>query len=315
MSRCRLQKLFSSPLFLAVAAGVLAAADLLVSGAVPGEPLFSFNLYRDLLAFLVGSALALSGLIFQGIFRNPLADPYILGISSGAAAGAAAVFVFAPALLLAVLVPAGALAGALATLVLVLFISGSGSTEKLLLSGVVTGVIVSSVLICLVSFSNSEELAGVTWWILGDLQGGNVTSCSLLAGINLICLVLFRFFANDLNVLALGDDEAALRGVAVKKVRFMFVLASSLLASLCVSLAGIIGFVGLIIPHIVRLLAGSDHRKNLLPVFLSGGIFLMLCDMIAKQLSVTREIPVGVVTSCVGGGIFLYLLAQNNRGR
>ena len=254
-------------------------------------------------------------MIFQGIFRNPLADPYILGISSGAAVGASAVFVFAPAVLMAVLVPAGALAGALATLVLVLLINGSGNTEKLLLSGVVTGVIVSSVLICLVSFSNSEQLAGVTWWILGDLQGGNIFSCSFLAVTNLICLVLFRYFANDLNVLALGDDEAALRGVPVRKVRFMFVFASSWLASLCVSLAGIIGFVGLIIPHIVRLLTGSDHRKNLLSVFLSGGIFLMICDMTAKQLSVTREIPVGVVTSCIGGGIFLYLLSRNNQGK
>jgi iron complex transport system permease protein len=275
--------------------------------------LFYFYLFRDMLAFLVGSALALSGAVFQGIFRNPLADPYILGISSGAAVGAAAVFVLAPAVLLAVLVPAGALSGALAALALVLLISGSGSTEKLLLSGVVTGVIVSSVLICLVSFSNSEQLAGVTWWILGDLQGGNIYSCSLLAAVDLSCLVLFRFFANDLNALALGDDDAALRGVPVRKVRFMFVFASSLLASLCVSLAGIIGFAGLIVPHITRLSVGSDHRKNLLPVFFSGGIFLLICDLIARLLSVTREIPVGVVTSCIGGGIFLYLLARSNR--
>ena len=311
------KKFYLSPFFWLAAAFLLPGLNLIFSGCRLNDPLFSFLLHRGIMAFLIGGALALSGLIFQGIFRNPLADPYILGISSGAAVGAAAVFVFAPVLLLVILVPAGAFAGALATLAAVLFISGTGnsSTERLLLSGVVTGVIVSSILICLVTLSNAEQLAGVTWWMLGDLQGGNAVSIGVLFLICVLMLCVFRYFANDLNVLSLGDDEAALRGVHVRKIRLLFVLGGAFLSSICVALAGIIGFVGLIVPHIIRLLNGSDHRKNLLLTFTAGGFFLQLCDLAALWLSGTREIPVGVTSSCIGGGIFLFLLARNNRGK
>ena len=278
----------------------------------PGaEVLFRFRLFRSLLGFLVGGSLALSGAVFQAVFRNPLADPYILGISSGAAVGAAAVFVFVPAGLLFLCVPAGALAGALATLGAVLVISGNArSTDRLLLSGVVTGIIVSSLLIYLVSISDSVQLAGVTWWILGDLQGGSPALLWALGGLAAAALISERFFANELNALAVGDEEAAVRGVSVRKMRLFFVILASLLASSSVAAAGIIGFVGLVMPHIVRLLAGSDHRRILLPVFLAGGCFLQLCDLLSALLSGTREMPVGVVSSCAGGILFLFLLSR-----
>ena len=260
----------------------------------------------------MGGALALSGLTFQGIFRNPLADPYILGISSGAAAGAACVFVFCPEKWLFFLVPCGAFAGAMLTLGAVLLISGAGrsSTERLLLSGVVTGVVVSSLLIYLISISNSDQLAGVTWWMLGDLQGSSELSTFVFALFCAGILAGVRFFANELNALALGDEEASLRGVSVKKLRLFFVLAGSLLAALCVAVSGIIGFAGLVVPHMVRLLFGSDHRRTVLPVFIFGGCFLQACDLAAALFSRVREMPVGVTTSCIGGIVFLLILSK-----
>ena len=281
-----------------------------------GKTLFMFRLFRGLTALVTGGALAVSGLIFQTVFRNPLADPYILGISSGAAAGAAAVFVFFPPALLLFFVPAGALAGALATLAFVLFIShcGKDSSDKLLLSGVVTGVIVSSLLIYLISVSDSQQLAGVTWWTLGDLQGSSGTAIALLGSAGMAVLFLLRFYANELNLLALGEETAAVRGVPVRQIRLLFVIAASLLAAGCVALAGIIGFAGLVVPHIVRLLAGSDLRKSALLTYPAGGCFLLLCDRTASALSDVREMPVGVVSSCLGGGLFLFLLMRQKRG-
>jgi len=299
-------------------AAALAAAVLLLllsaRGGIrqPGaEVLFRFRLFRSLLGFLVGGSLALSGALFQAVFRNPLADPYILGISSGAAVGAAAAFVFVPAGLLFLCVPAGAFAGALATLGAVLVISGNArSADRLLLSGVVTGIVVSSLLIYLVSISDSAQLAGVTWWILGDLQGASPVLLGALGGLAVCALVSSRFFANELNALAVGDEEAALRGVPVKKMRLFFVISASLLASSCVAAAGVIGFAGLVMPHIVRLLAGSDHRRILLPAFLAGGCFLQLCDLLSVLFSGAKEMPVGVVSSCAGGMLFLFLLSR-----
>ena len=309
----------SRPQLLTLAALAAAVILLLLSArggiSQPGaEVLFRFRLFRSLLGFLVGGSLALSGEVFQAVFRNPLADPYILGISSGAAVGAAAVFVFVPAGLLFLCVPAGALAGALATLGAVLVISGNArSADRLLLSGVVTGIIVSSLLIYLVSISDSVQLAGVTWWILGDLQGGSPGLVGALGGLAAAALIAGRFFANELNALAVGDEEAAVRGVPVRKMRLVFVILASLLASSGVAAAGIIGFVGLVMPHIVRLLAGSDHRRILLPVFLAGGCFLQLCDLLSALLSGTKEMPVGVISSCTGGVLFLVLLSRGRR--
>lgn len=285
-------------------------------GTSVSDPLFKFKLFRGLLGFLTGGALALSGMIFQALFRNPLADPYILGVSSGAAAGAAAMFITGAAELLFILVPAGAFAGALLTLGAVLLISGGArsTADRLLLSGVIAGIILSSVLIYMISISDSEQLAGVTWWILGDLQGGTPFTTGSLALLSLLVLTGVRYFANDLNALALGEEAAALLGTDVRRMRLFFVICASLLASSSTAAAGVIGFAGLIVPHAVRLVLGSDQRKILLPVFFAGGCFLQLCDLIASALSGTREMPVGVVSSCLGGSIFLYLLARR-KGR
>lgn len=287
------------------------------AGRTPDDAIFYFCLFRGLLGFFTGGCLALSGLIFQAVFRNPLADPYIMGVSSGAATGAALAFICGSGELLFCLVPAGAFCGALATLGLVILIAGRtrGSSQDLLLSGVITGIIISSCLIYLISVSDSEQLAGVTWWILGDLQGGSLNSISALAVLALSTLAFLRFFANDLNTLALGDEIALTRGVSVRKMQLVFIVAATLLAAGSVSLAGIIGFTGLAVPHAIRMLFGSDHRKILLPAFLAGGGFLQLCDFAAAMLSGVREMPVGVTTACIGGLLFLHLLAKQRSCR
>ena len=201
-----------------------------------------------------------------------------------------------------------------ATLAAVLVISGNArSTDRLLLSGVVTGIVVSSLLIYLVSISDSAQLAGVTWWILGDLQGGTPAILGALGVLAVCALVAARFFANELNALAVGDEEAALRGVSVRKMRLLFVILASFLASSCVAAAGVIGFAGLVMPHIVRLLAGSDHRRILPAAFLAGGCFLQFCDLLSVLLSGAKEMPVGVVSSCAGGVLFLFLLSRRGR--
>ncbi len=261
-------------------------------------------------AFAVGGSLALSGLLFQTLLRNPLADPYILGLSGGAAAGAALAFLTGAVLVHVYAVSLFAFAGALLVLAVVLLISED--SDSMLLTGVMTGIMVSGLLMYLISTAQNTELAGITWWMLGDLQTADKT---LLTG-NLILLafsaVIVFWFAGDLDALLLGSGQAWDLGVQTRYLTLGLVVLASLLAAASVALAGIIGFCGLVIPHAVKLLHGSEHRKIILPVVFAGGSFLMFCDTLSRLDSV-REIPVGVVTALTGGPVFLYLLNRRKR--
>ncbi len=256
-------------------------------------------------AFAVGGSLALSGLLFQAILRNPLADPYILGLSGGAAAGAALAFLTGAALVHLYAVSIFAFAGALLVLAAVLLIARNG--ESLLLTGVMVGTIVSGILMYLVSAAQNTELAGITWWMLGDLQAADRL---LLTG-NLILLaaafLIVQYFAGDLDALSLGADQAWDLGVQTRLLTLGLTVLASLLAASSVALAGIIGFCGLVVPHVVKLIHGAGHRKIIFPTVAAGGSFLMLCDTLAR-LDDVREIPVGVVTALIGGPLFLFLL-------
>ena len=265
-------------------------------------------------AFVVGGSLALAGLILQAMLRNPLCEPYTLGISSGAGVGAALAIILGLDIFWMPALPLCALLGGLAALGVVLTISRGGSrgVESLLLSGVIVGTIASSILMYLLSVTESRRLASVTWWMLGNLQ------CDAhLLGIGAVVLLMvfgltFRY-APAVNALSLGESEAWNRGVDPRKLLPLLIIAGSLLAAMTVAQAGIVGFCGLVIPHLTRRIFGSDHRKNLLPCVLLGALFLMLGDILSRSIFPAREIPIGVITALVGGPVFLWVL--NRRAR
>ena len=200
-------------------------------------------------------------------------------------------------------------------LALVLFISNNGSRgqESLLLSGVIAGTICSSVLMYLLSIAQTDDLASVTWWMLGDLQSVDL-DLLIFQGIYAVgALGILQFFAMEINAVAMGDEHAFYMGVNVRRMNLLLIITAALLSAGTVALAGIISFCGLIIPHIVRRLCGSDHRKIIITVFLSGGIFLVLCDIASRIIFVEREIPIGVLTALIGGPVFLFLLNRRTQ--
>ncbi len=279
------------------------------------SPFFELRLIRVTAALVVGGSLALSGLVFQAILRNPLAEPFTLGLSGGAGVGAVLAFLIGLHAWTIYAVPLGAFVGALTVLTLVLVLnSGTGrSSESLLLSGVIAGTIASSVLMYLLSTADGEALEGVTWWMLGDLQAIDTDLLGPMALAALLALTAFRFFAGDLNALSLGDEAAFYLGSNPRRLLPFLVVLAALPAAATVALCGIIGFCGLIIPHIVRRLYGCNHRKIVVTAFLWGGGFLVLCDLLSRSLFPARELPIGVVTSLIGGPLFLWLLCRKKR--
>lgn len=291
---------------------LLAALNPPTRSDIPPNALTSLRLWRIAAAFVIGAILSLAGLIFQTIFRNPLATPYTLGISSGAATGAAVAFVFGSSAILPLLVPTAAFTGAILTLCAVLFACrhDRDNSDSLLLCGVIMGVILSSLLIYVISIADSDELAGVTWWTLGDLQCLPPYGIIALAALLVCGYAVTRWNANALNALLLGDDSAIALGINPGRLRMTLIITASLMTSLAVSLAGIIGFVGLIIPHIARRFFSANHARLILPTAIGGGFFLLACDQLARALNPIRQTPVGVVTAIIGGILFLGILAR-----
>lgn len=304
----------SSGVILAGIAGILLGSRLLLPAEwfSDGElhPIAELRLIRMAAAFTVGGSLALAGLTFQAVLRNPLAEPFILGLSGGAGVGAALCIITGLQAVTIYALPFSAFTGAMVVLALVLVVSRGGGrgSENLLLSGVIAGTLSSSLLMYLLSIAQADELAGVTWWMLGDLQA--VDEKLLLPGMLLAFAAfgILRFSAGELNALSLGEERAFYLGTTPGRAAFRLIVVASFLTAMTVTLAGIISFCGLIVPHIVRKLRGCDHRKNVGSVFLAGGLFLMICDIGSRIVWSEREIPIGVVTSLIGGPLFLWLL-------
>jgi iron complex transport system permease protein len=279
-----------------------------------GRAILSLRLHRLATGFVVGAALAASGTVFQAVLRNPLADPYVLGISSGGALGAALVILCGWYAIHPLLLPLGAFVFAAVTLLLVYALAsheGTPTVYGLILSGVIVSAMASSVLMLLLSLASVEGLHSVTWWTLGNLQGG---SPELLAAGSLCAaagVLASAGMSRELNALALGAPMAHHLGVRAGRAAALALAAATLAAAAAVALAGLIGFVGLIVPHAVRHWTGADHRRLLWGSALAGGALLVLCDTLARLLMAPRELPVGVITALVGGPFFLVLL----RGR
>ncbi|MDX9867011.1 MAG: iron ABC transporter permease [Kiritimatiellia bacterium] len=282
---------------------------------VTGRALLELRLIRVLTGFVVGAALSCSGVALQAVLRNPLAEPYVLGVSSGGALGAALVIAAGLAARTPVALPAGSFLAAGATLTLIGLIAGRAggyAPNTLILTGVVTGSILSSLLMLLLAFAPSGTIHSITWWLLGNLQTASWALLGCVAILVALAIGILGCETRTLNVLTLGHETAQTLGVRTERTVPLILAAATLAAAAAVAVSGIIGFVGLIVPHALRRLTGADHRRLLPLAVLAGGAFLVLCDALARTLFAPREIPVGVLTALAGGPFFLCLLTRRD---
>ena len=272
---------------------------------------------RIVLGALTGAALSTVGGAFQGILRNPLADPYILGVSAGAALGACIgiAFQYITGYAFASYLPLFAFLGAMLSLYLVYKsskISYSANSTGLLLSGVAITFLFSALITVLLALSR-RELHSMIFWLMGDLSAANWKKISIILLPVFIGNAMLFFSALDLNALSLGEEEALHLGINTGRLRIRIFLIGSVVIATVVSFTGLIGFVGLIIPHIARLLVGPDHRIMLPIAAFLGAVFLILCDILARILLAPTEIPIGAITAIVGVPLFIYLLRRKNQ--
>jgi iron complex transport system permease protein len=272
---------------------------------------------RIFLSIFVGIALASAGVIFQGLFRNPMADPFVIGVSAGAALGATIGLVFVKdiGLLNISTTTIFALFGALATTFLVYGISrikGKVSVITLLLSGIALSAMLSAMTYLIMIFK-THDMAKIVFWIMGGFTSASWSNFIILAPVVTTLVIISGFFMRDLNIISLGDERAVQLGVQVDRVKKTLLVLASLIAAAAVSMSGIIGFVGLITPHILRLLVGPDHKILYPTSAVAGGIVLLMSDTLARTVLMPREIPVGIITSVIGVPFFLYLLVKSKR--
>lgn len=275
----------------------------------------NFRLPRVLMGALIGFVLALCGGVMQGIFRNPLADPYLLGIASGATAGAAAVIALHLEQITFAL-PAAAFSGGLLAVSIVYRIastqrSGRFDNFTLILAGVALAALFSAITAFFLYMAGERERRGILFWVMGGLAGSSWPYVYLLLPIALLGGVGLWVFARDLNALALGEEQAAHLGIEPGRLKKILLAIATLMTAAAVSTSGTIGFVGLIVPHAIRLLIGPDHRWLLPTSALAGAVFLMLCDTAARMIIAPAELPVGIITALFGAPFFLYLLRRS----
>lgn len=275
---------------------------------------FQIRLPRILASILVGISLAVSGTVFQGVFRNPMADPYVLGVSSGAALGAALAIVLKIGFSFFGIdtVPIMAFIGAVAATFTVHNIARVGARAPvvtLLLSGVAVSIFLSSI-VSMLQVVAGWELHTLVFWLMGGFSYAEWSDVWAILPLVCVGASLAYLFARDLNILALGEEEAQHLGVDVEKSKKVLLVLSSLLTAAAVSVSGLIGFVGLIVPHLTRILVGPDHRILIPSSLLTGAIFLVSCDALARVVFLPAELPVGIVTALSGGPFFIYLLRK-----
>jgi cobalamin transport system permease protein len=285
-------------------------------GSATADIVRRIRLPRVLVGALVGAALSTAGVVFQALLRNPLADPFVLGISGGAALGGVAVLALGASIGLgAGAVPVAAFAGALGTTALLFGAAGLRgrlAATTLLLTGVVFNAFASAAIVFLASLGGMTEGTSIFLWLIGNLAGRTelLAPLAALVAIGLACALPH---ARALNLLALGEDSAEQLGVPVERAKRWLLLATALMVGAAVSVSGLIGFVGLIVPHALRLVLGPDHRLLVPASALAGAAFLVVCDAAARSVLGGRELPVGAITALAGGPIFLVLLRRQQR--
>ena len=273
--------------------------------------------YRLLTAFIVGGALAVAGTAYQAVLRNPLAEPFILGISGGASIGAAIAIVSGVVAISYLSLPLFAFVGAIVVLGIVLILSrgkGIEYSNNVMLSGIIVGTLCASILMFIISTLGVNDLNSITWWMLGNLQPGNSGLLMIVCVIVVMGTFVLFLYGRSINVISLGEEMAYYLGMSPFVLALIVLGIASLLTAAVVSISGIIGFVGLLVPHILRRLFGSDHRRLFPLAFIFGGLFVILCDTFARTLIAPQVIPVGVITALIGGPFFLWIL-NRKRGK
>ncbi len=276
--------------------------------------LIQIRLPRILMAACVGGALSVCGAVMQSLLRNPLAEPFVLGISSGAALGA---ILF---MLLGQFLAGGeflfSFAGGILTLIAVLWLSkkkGGLSTTRVILTGVIINAFFTSFIMFIIATTSDDLLHSILFWLYGDLSNSDYSHVLMLSVILVLCFGAIYVFARHLNILGLEEELGYQLGIEVAKVQYILLILVSVLTAFAVSLSGIIGFVGLIVPHLMRMTFGSDHRILLPSCLIFGGVFMMLADTAARTIISPSELPVGVVTAFLGAPFFLLLMFRRNK--
>lgn len=271
------------------------------------------RLPRILLGFLIGASLSLAGTAFQGLLQNPLADPYTIGVSSGAAVGATAALLLIPEASTGFIIPLCGFAGALLALFTV-YKLGSVGGRLPVVTVLLAGVVVSSFLSAVISLGMllaGEQMRNIFFWLAGGLGQRGWPYLALLIPYFVIGLAVLLYLARDLNLILLGEEDALTLGVEVERTKRWILVAASLITAGAVSVSGLIGFVGLIVPHAMRIIIGADHRYLFPAALFGGGIFLVATDTFARTIIAPAEIPVGIVTAFLGAPFFVYLLRRH----
>lgn len=276
--------------------------------------LLSIRLPRILLAIIVGGGLSIAGVVFQALLRNPLAEPFILGVSSGGTLGAVIAITFGIGLSV-VSVPVFAFVGSLIVMLIVYNIAqryGRLDPTTLLLVGIMTGAFFNAIILLTIALKH-QEARGALLWLMGNLASADFNSLLVVAPFVLFAVVLIFIFSRSYNLIAIGEETAASLGLEVEKFKRLSYLLASMITGLVVSVSGVIGFIGLLIPHICRMMFGSDHRLVIPVSFFMGAIFLVIVDMISRTIISPAEIPVGAVTAVVGAPVFIWLLSRDGK--
>ncbi len=282
---------------------------LLGEGTVNYQIIWNVRLPRTITASLVGTCLALSGCILQGVMRNPLASPNIIGVSSGAGLMTLVVLIIFPDYYY--LAPLGAFTGALLATLFIYFLAWKegAATTRLILAGVAVSSLLGAGNNAIMTFY-PDKVSGVIGFMVGGLSSTNWKHVDMILPYAIMGMILLLFISNKLNILLLGDEVATGLGLNVEATRFLFIIISSLLAGAAVSVVGLLGFVGLIVPHITRLFIGSDYKYLLPASIFTGSAVVVLCDTLARVMFAPVEIPVGIIMSALGAPFFLYLLRR-----
>ncbi len=278
--------------------------------------IFYVRFPRVVTTMLVGAALGTSGAVMQGVFRNPMADPGILGVSSGSSLGAVlAIYLGLPSQSI-YFMPLFAACGALAASFLVFLLSSRGGkmpVMNMILSGIAISMFFGSVTTGILSFIRSDQVKQFLFWTMGSLNGRRWEDVKISFVPIISCIIILFFFSRDLNIMLLGEEEAQSVGLSPFKTRRRILIFSSILTATAVSVSGTISFVGLMVPHIIRLLIGPDHKVLIPASALGGAIFLLLCDLIGRTIAAPGEINVGIITSFLGAPYFLFLLNRTRK--
>lgn len=282
--------------------------------------LWNIRMPRVILAALVGASLAIAGAAFQGLLKNPLADPYTLGISSGASVGAVFTIFFGVSLpfIGAFSLPLFSMTGAIITLVVVLgfakMVDRSMKMETLILTGVIFSSFLSACISLMIALTG-EELRSIMGWLLGSVSMRGWAHVRLILPFVIIGGLILWLHRRELNALVYGEERAKYLGVDVRRSKMLILVAGSVLTGAAVSVSGTIGFVGLVIPHMVRMIIGPDHRHLLAISFLNGASLLVICDLVSRTIIAPTELPIGVITSFIGAPVFAYIFYKQRKGR